>query len=103
MNYLEAQLDRVTTSLLAQNTLSERMGEVDGVLQGLDERLNSVVRVARLSQTFSERWGEDTAVTVGRLTERVVAIEGMIGGNQSSHEGERADNEERSNEIGASI
>ncbi|GMH54592.1 hypothetical protein TrST_g12191 [Triparma strigata] len=86
MNYLEAQLDRVTTSLLAQNTLIERMGEVDGVLQGLDERLNSVVKVARLSQTFSERWGEDTAVTVGRLTERVAAIEGMIGGNQSSHE-----------------
>ncbi|GMH84805.1 hypothetical protein TL16_g10033 [Triparma laevis f. inornata] len=86
MNYLEAQLDRVTMSLLAQNTLSERMGEVDGLIQNLDERINSVTKVARLSQTFSERWGEDTSTTVNRLTERIAAIEGMIGGNQSSHE-----------------
>ena len=59
---------------------------MDGQLHSLDERLNSVMKVARLSQTFSERWGEDTSVTVGRLTERIAAIEGMVGGNQSSHE-----------------
>ena len=85
MNYLEAQLDRVNAALLAQNTLSERISGVDNTNAKLNERIDSIAKVARLSQTFSEKWGEDTTVTLSRLSERVATIEGTIGGNQTSN------------------
>ena len=84
LNYLEAQLDRVTTAMMAHTTLDTRMNEVDGKLTQCDERISNMSKIARLSQSFSERWGEDTAATVNRLTERLARLEGVLNGSNTS-------------------
>ncbi|GMH73430.1 hypothetical protein TrRE_jg9353 [Triparma retinervis] len=86
MSYLECQLERVTASLLAHGSLEKRMVDMDETMSMVDDRISSMTKVAKLSQTFAERWGEDTATSVSRLTERVAAVEGMVGGNQNSND-----------------
>jgi len=50
MNYLEAQLERVTASLLSHGTLEKRIVDVDETVSKLDDRIQSITKVARLSQ-----------------------------------------------------
>ena len=55
INYLEAQLDRLSGALLSHDSLQTKMQELEKKQLEQDDRVQNVMKITRLSQSFAER------------------------------------------------
>jgi hypothetical protein len=79
LSYLETQLDLVSQALLTHDTHASTVNSLESRSASLEDRVDNVAKVTRLSQSFAERWQEESKEASQRLSERLAALEGMVG------------------------